>query len=383
MTLKTADNMIFFEAYKGMSYSCSPRAIYEYMVEHPDFQNFQFVWAFKKPKRFKSLTRRYSNTLVIKQYGKVYESALAMSKYWITNYRLMQHLNPKENQVYVQCWHGTPMKSLGFNQSFSKSPIHSLAERKKKYLHDAHRLTYLLSPSPYATRHFVSAWGLDSMGKTGAIIEEGYPRNDALFHFDETRLERVRKKLGIPLDDKRKIILYAPTWRDDQYQAGKGYVYNFMLDIEKMKQQLGEEYILLCRLHYLVSNKLNLKCYNGFAIDVSRHNDINELYVLSDLLVTDYSSVCFDYANLKKPMIFFMYDLESYRHEVRGLDMEIDDLPGEVVTDEDALIQTILRIDLNRQPDERYHRFRQTYNPLDDGKATERVVGIIFDHNSK
>jgi len=378
MPLQIGDKVVFFESYKGLSYSCSPRAIYEYMVENPDYKEFRFVWSFKNPRKFRYLQRLHSNTLVVKQYGKVYESALAVAKYWITNYRLLDHLVPSAEQIYVQCWHGTPMKRLGCDLELSKNPMNTALEIRKKYLHDAKRFTYILSPSPFATERFISAWRLNELGKSDAIIEEGYPRNDALFQRDEDELQRLRRRIGLKKNDHRKIILYAPTWRDNQHVAGVGYTYNYELDMENLRRQLGNEYVILCRLHYLVANKVKFGKFRGFAYDVSKTNDINGLYQLSDLLVTDYSSVCFDYANLKKPMIFYMYDLEQYRDEIRGFYIDLEELPGTIATSEDELIQAILGIGENGEIDQRYHAFLERFAPRDDGMAAQRVAELIF-----
>ena len=185
--------------------------------------------------------------------------------------------------------------------------------------------------------------------------------------------------IGLRAGDTRKIILYAHTWRDNQHIAGVGYTYNFELDMENLRNRLGEDYVLLCRLHYLVANQVNFRHYRGFAYDVSKYNDINDLYQLSDMLVTDYSSVCFDYANLKKPMIFFMYDLEQYRDEIRGFYIELDELPGEIVTSEEDLIRAIRTIEPAVKIDQRYRSFLKRFTPKDDGQAAQRVVRLIFD----
>jgi len=381
LPLETADKLIFFESFKGRSYACNPRAIFEYLVERPEFQDYCFIWSFRNPKRFKYLEKKYPNTLVIRQYGKIYETALAMAKYWITNYRLLDHIIPGKNQVYVQCWHGTPLKRLGCDLEVSQNPVHTISEIKRKYRHDAQRFTYLLSPSPFATEKFVSAWDLNSLGKEHAVIEQGYPRNDGLFHVDVEKMAKARQRIGLREDDGRKIILYAPTWRDNQHQTGVGYVYDLALDIGAMQAHLGEDYILLCRLHYLVANKINFDNYRGFAYDVSNFSDINTLYHLSDLLITDYSSVFFDYANLKKPMIFYMYDLEQYRDEIRGFYLDLRELPGKIVTREQDLVPTIVSVDHHNPINDRYEKFLDRFNPRDDGRAAQRVAQIIFDND--
>src|SRR5699024_7978433 len=117
---------------------------------------------------------------------------------------------------------------------------------------------------------------------------------------------------------EKKVILYAPTWRDNEYHSVGNYKFNLKLDLHQMRERLGHNYIILFRLHYLVSDKIELSGYEDFAVNVSDALDIQELYMISDILITDYSSVFFDYANLKRPIIFFTYDIEEYRNNLRG-----------------------------------------------------------------
>lgn len=370
--------LVFFECYKGRSYACSPRAIYEQMLRDPAYADYRFVWSFKNPRRFSYLQRRSRRTLVIRQYGRVYETALAMSGTWITNYRMLDHLIPRKNQDYVQCWHGTPLKRLGCDLEIQGNAMNSLREIHEKYRHDSRRFRWLISPSPFATEKFITAWDLAAQGKEDCIIEEGYPRNDRLFALTPDVLARTRRQLGIAPEDERKIVLYAPTWRDNQHKAGVGYVYDLPLDPEVFAEELGDQVILLCRFHYLVANAFNFRRHRDCIRNVSRFNDINLLYGVADLLVTDYSSVCFDYANLGKPMLFYMYDLPEYREEIRGFYMPPESMPGDIVLTQEDLIEKIRHLDYGREPDENYRKFQETYNPLDDGQAARRVAERIF-----
>ena len=204
-------------------------------------------------------------------------------------------------------------------------------------------------------------------------------RQKSLFPLGIWRLsaEDIVSELQLPRD--KKYILYAPTWRDNQHQAGIGYTYKTEVDFDKLKANLGDEYIILFRAHYLVANSFDFDKYKGFVYDVSKVNDINHLYVISDLLVTDYSSVFFDYANLKRPEIFYMYDLEAYGNEIRGFYIDLDELPGPIVQTEDELIKAIKNAETDRSYDEKYKAFNDKFNYLDDGKAAQRVTEAIIE----
>jgi CDP-glycerol glycerophosphotransferase len=144
-----------------------------------------------------------------------------------------------------------------------------------------------------------------------------------------------------------------------------------------MKQELGEEYVILLRLHYLVSENLDLSAYQGFAYDLSSYEDISHLYLISDLLITDYSSVFFDYANLQRPMLFYVYDIENYRDKLRGFYFDFEkSAPGLLVKTSDAVIDSIKTMKYENTND--INHFHERFCALEDGQASRRVVEKVF-----
>ena len=374
---KTDAKAICFKAFNGKSYSCSPKAIYEYMLTQEQFKDFKFIWVFKEPEKHRYLEKN-PNTTLVQDSTRAYLKAMAVSKYWIHNYRVSDHIYPKENQIYVQCWHGTPLKKLGYDITKGDNVLNSIEEIRFKYKVDAAKFKAILSPSRFASEKFISAWNLKAIGKENCVIEQGYPRNDKLFHADEADRQRVRKALGIEGVNK-KIIFYAPTWRDNQHDSTIGYTYKTEVDFDKLQEALGEEYIILFRAHYLVANSFDFEKYSGFVYDVSSYDDINDLYIVSDLLITDYSSVFFDYANLRRPMLFYMYDFDAYKNEMRDFYFDIDELPSPIVKDEDGLIEAIRGLDRYMLAyGEKYIAFHNKFNYLDDGHASARVVDAVM-----
>lgn len=367
------DRLVYFQTFSGRGYSDSPKAIYEYMLTAPEYKDFSFVWSFKEPEKYGNLLNN-GRTQIVKFRSKADNKALRKAKYWISNYRMLDHQHPRKGQVYVQCWHGTPLKRLGYDIEASDNAMNSTREIRHKYRTDAKKFRWLLSPSPFATEKFATAWNLDATGQRGKILEKGYPRNDRLINAAPQERENIRKALGI--EDKR-VILYAPTWRDNQHTSGQGYTYKTEVDFDRLKTELGDEYVILFRAHYLVANSFDFARYDGFVRDVSSYGDINDLYIASDMLVTDYSSVFFDYSNLCRPIIFYMYDLEHYANEMRGFYLSLDDLPGPVVKDEGSLIEEIRNAG-RWEPDEKYRAFRMRFNPYEDGNASKRVLEAVI-----
>jgi len=373
---KTNNKMILFSSFNGKSYADSPKAIYKYMKDDERFKDYIFIWAAQDPDKYEAL-KNEKNTILVKQGSKKYEEYFSTAKYWFCNHRVLDHIKPKKDQIYVQCWHGTPLKKLGYDLTNGNNALNTTNEMKFKYKSDAKKFKYMLSPSKFATEKFISAFNLKDLNKEDCIIEEGYPRNDFLFNYTDEDLENIKEKLGIDNINK-KIILYAPTWRDDQHKSGIGYTYEQKLDFDKLKEKIGNEYIILFRAHYFVANKFNFEKYKGFVYDVSGYDDINELYIISDILITDYSSVFFDYANLKRPIIYYMYDFDEYKNDLRGFYIDIDDLPGKIVMKEDDLVDQVLNIEKEFKYDDKYKRFNEKYNYLDDGNASKRVVNKII-----
>ena len=366
---KTNNNLIIFESYMGRQYSCSPKAIYEQMLKNPKFDDFIYVWALRDPSEYYDLSLN-KNTKIIKFGSKEYYKTYSKAKYWVSNSRINEAILKRKDQVYIQCWHGTPLKRLGYDIKYENgNSMNSSKDIKKKYSQDSKRYTYMISPSKFCTDRFVSAFNL----KDKSIIKElGYPRNDELFKYKQKDVIKIKKRLNIA--SNKKVILYAPTWRDNQHKSGVGYTYKLGIDFDKLKS-LSDEYVILFRTHYFVANYINLEKYKDFIINVSDYNDINDLYIVSDMLITDYSSVFFDYANLKRPIIYYMYDYDEYKNNLRDFYIKTSELPGPIVKNEDDLVSNIKSIDeVNKKYSEKYRKFNCKYNYLDDCNSSERVI---------
>lgn len=374
--IKIDEKTIMFCVFNGKSYTCSPKAIYEHIIKSEKYKEYSLIWAFKDAERYRYLEEN-DNTKVVRINSKEYKKYLAKAKYWIFNYKIPDYLYPKKEQIFVQCWHGTPLKRLGCDLEHFDNVLNTMEGMKKRYKIEASKFSYFISPSKFASEKFISAWNLKEIGKENIIIEEGYPRNDFLFNYTEQDVEKIKKELGIE-NETRKIILYAPTYRSNQHETGVGYTYKEEIDFAKFQEKFGDKYIILFRPHYFIANAFDFEKYKGFVYNVSGIDDINELYIISDILITDYSSIFFDYANLKRPMVFYMYDLEHYRDKSNGFYIDLSELPGPIVETQEELEKVIGNLEKNFTYDEHYKKFNEKYNYLDDGNASERVVKKII-----
>lgn len=372
LPLPVEDKLVIFEAFLGRSYACSPKAIYEAMVRDPKYDDYQFIWVFRNVKKKKKLLDK-ERTTVVKYKSYKAMQAFGRAKYWVTNWRLSETYIKKDSQICIQTWHGTPLKKIGIDLNIEGNPKASQKTAHKRYLNDAKKYDYFVSPSAFCTQVFRSAFGLDLLGKEGILIETGYPRNDFLCRYTPEDVVRIRKGLGIP--EGRKVLLYAPTWRDNQHELGVGNTFDMTAHFTRFLEEISQEYTVLLRLHYLVASKLDVSKYEGRVLDCSKRDDINELYVVSDLLITDYSSVFFDYANLKRPILFYMFDLQEYESSVRDFYFDLKELPGPIIQQEEELIQAVRHVeDYTADYQERYQQFNAKYTAWDDGEAARRVI---------
>lgn len=379
---KVNPNLIIFESYMGRSYDCSPKAIYEEMLKDTYFEKYKFIWVFKENYE-NNLAKNYikdKRTKVVIYRSKEYYKAYAQAKYWVTNSRLPREIQKKDNQIYLQCWHGTPLKKLGHDIiEHTQNAMNTKKEINKRYDLESSKFDYFISPSKFATEKFKTAFNIQ---KEKIIIEKGYPRNDFLKNYKEEDIINFKKKFNIPLD--KKVILYCPTFRDNQHESGVGYTYNINIDFEYLKEKLGNDYVILYRPHYLVANKIDIKKYEGFVLyDQAFIGNTNELYISSDILITDYSSALFDFANLNKPIIFYMYDLDFYKNDLRGFYLSLDELPGKIVTKEKEIVTIINNLEkYNNDYENIYKKLKEKFLYLDDGNASKRVINIVFKKGS-
>ncbi|GAB5053870.1 hypothetical protein PESHB5_03690 [Pediococcus parvulus] len=309
-----------FESYWGASFDDNPRAIYEYWYKaHKDYK---FIWPVQDMS-----TEIGGPGIAIKQYSLQYWYYMATSKYFVQNTNFADQYAKRKGQIEVETLHGTFMKKMGFEEpSMKKSSVSA----QRGYVKRNSRWDYLISPSNYMNRKVGPAFDYQKR-----ILDVGFPRNDILFNQNTPEfIEKLKEQLNLPKN--KKIILYAPTYR----QEG---VVDFKLDVARLQSELSDDYILLVRLHHLVANAIDLHQFSGFAYDVSAYDNVEELYLLADILITDYSSVMFDYGYLKRPMIFFAYDLNWYKESShRGVYLDYENtVPGPIVKTTDAIVDWV------------------------------------------
>lgn len=347
---------VVFESYWGKSYSCNPRALYEYINDnHPEYD---CIWCFQdESTKINGKGKRVRiNTLKYYYY-------LATSKYFVNNVNFPAHYKKRKNTIEIQTMHGTPLKTLGLDvvDDFKKPGS------KEQFLQKCRRWDYLLSPSKYVTEIVKSCYDYKN-----EIIEKGTPRNDYLFKNNTSEIiNSLKEKMNIPVS--KKVILYAPTWRvKDSFEI--------KLNLEEMKRKFSDEYVLILRLHHYAVSTLNGNIFNEFVLNGSDYEDIQQLYLVSDILITDYSSVMFDYAILKKPMLFFTYDYSLYANNLRGFYIDFEkEAPTPLLYTSEEVINAIENIDeVMNSSYEKVVKFREKYCQFETGNACENIFNTVF-----
>ena len=365
---------IIFESFMGRSYSDSPKAIYLHLLRDKRFAGYKFIWALRESRLDDvSIYPELQQAEIVHTGTPEYYQAYARAGIWISNSRLPAYLQPRDTQQYIQTWHGTALKRLGYDIKYDGgNAMYTQADLRFKNDQDACRYYAMISPSPFMDKVYRSAFNLPHINPDCQIWETGYPRNDRLAKHTQADIDRLKQKYDIPAD--KHVILYTPTWRDNQHKSGQGYTFQNELDFDRLLEKLGDDYIILFRAHYFIVNQFDFAKYGDAIRNVSDVEDINDLYLISDQLVTDYSSTFFDYAILRRPIIFFMFDLANYRDNLHGFYLPLADLPGTITETTDQLAETILN---PPAVNKHYRQFVQTYCPHDDGLATSRVVNKI------
>lgn len=318
--VRTDNRLVLFSSFGGRQYNDSPKVLFEHMVNDDRFDGFTFVWAFEEPNAFDVPKAKKVKIDTFK-----YFMTALKAKYWITSVNIERGLRfKKKNTVYLNTWHGTGPKVSGNGVS-----------KRKDY--DFSYVDILCCDGEYLKNIFIR----DYNALEENVFFSGRPREDELYSLSSENIEEWRRTLKIPED--KKIILYAPTWRDSE-DFGKTYPLDLPTGIIKMKEALADEYVLLLRTH-IFTDKINGVEFDEFLRNVSDYPEVNHLYAIADILISDYSSAFFDYAILEKPMICFAYDYDEYVAH-RGLYFDLAaEFPGGILRTWDSVVEKVRKMD--------------------------------------
>ncbi|HET6818444.1 MAG TPA: bifunctional glycosyltransferase family 2 protein/CDP-glycerol:glycerophosphate glycerophosphotransferase [Mycobacteriales bacterium] len=348
-----------FESQLGRVYADNPKYVYRALRSAGD--NRRVVWSYTE-----STSGWPQDAVLVKRASWRYFYELARAELWVDNQGFPPGAPKRRGTKYLQTWHGSPYKAMGFDQpQLQFGP----ADKRAEFAAGVGRWTHFCVQSPFADDTFRRAFR-----HSAKSLPSGYPRNDPLLRYDAAAVKDLRAQLELP--DDRQIVLYAPTFRDsDRVTRTRS---GLRLNLARLSELVGDRCYLLVRAHYLDRGSVPTR-YSSFARDVSDYPDTTELLLLADGLITDYSSVMFDYALLRRPMLFYAYDLELY-NQTRGSYFDLEtEAPGPVVKTEDGVAEWLSDF---RTPHlayaERLERFVDKFCTYETGHASEDVVREFF-----
>lgn len=321
--IRTDEKLILFNAH-GRKYNDSPRTIFEYMTSHKEYSSFKYVWALDHPEKFD-----IPGAKKIKMDTLSYFITAIKSKYWVSCVNIERGLNFKKKQtVYLNTWHGIPIKHIG-NAASGRNDF------------DFSTVDIFCYSGGYEKEIYLEDFNV----KKESLLLSGLPRNEELLIVNKNKVEELKKKLDLSLS--KKVILYAPTWRDS-IDNGKNYTLNPPINFKLWREVLGSEYILLLRTHSYTNNIIGVE-FDDFVRNFSDYSDINDLLIVSDILISDYSATIFDFSLLERPIYSYAYDYKEYK-ESRGFYFDISkELPNGIIQHEDELLKKIKYINFQEE----------------------------------
>lgn len=362
--LKVEDDIIIFESMLGRNYSCNPKAIYEEMLRQGLDQKYRLYWVVTNmdmeiPGRVTKVKRNSFKHL----------NLLCRAKVWVFNTRQPNYVIKNPDTIYIMTWHGTPLKKLALDMDdVQMAGNKGIENYKANFWSNSRRWNYLIAQNLFSSKIFKHCFDFHKN-----MLNIGYPRNDTLINNNnQAYIDSVKEKYGIPKD--KKVVLYAPTWRDNQAMGKGKYIFNPNINFDTLKRMLHKDYVFIVKYHYLIASKIDWTRFHGFIYDINA--DIQDLYLISDFLMTDYSSVMFDYSALNRPMIFYTYDLDEY-YGNRGFYFDFkEEAPGPFIYNTEELID-YLKHPNTEAYQSKLEAWHKKYNSWDDGKASGKVVEII------
>lgn len=357
---KGVENKAVFESFSGQTYSDNPKAISEKL--HELCPEIEIVWLFTNPDSKRTIVPDYVRVEkrctknMIKEYG--------TAKFWVNNFCMQEFVYKGKKQTYIQTWHGDrPFKKVIYESeklNFKKGEV-----RESK-------ICDLCVAGSDMGEHVYRAAFLYN----GEIMKYGSPRADILVNGDAKKREKIKEELGIPQD--AKTIMYAPTFRDNKGFYAKQKVdvldYDRLLDFLKINNQ--QEWYCLLRVHPSMKIKEVGENKNLHVINVSTYEDMTDLLLISDILLTDYSSSAGDFILQDKLLILFQYDLELYEQEDRELHFKMKDSPFFSVKTQEEMESLFSQMTYDKIR-ENCEAIRQFYGTVETGESTKKVCEYI------
>lgn len=369
-------NVVLYEVRDGQSITDSPLSIFRYLAAHEEYHDLKHVWVVTDNSQ-ENLKRMIANIPVALQNKIIwvrrntieYAKWLLRAKYLITNSTFQSFWHKKPDQIYINTWHGTPLKFMGYDIPGSKTSLKNV--QRNLLMAD-----YIISPNEHTSHVFLDRYKLNGLYQ-GEVLEGGYPRIDLTYADEHTQTIAYLKQHQVVIDEKKPVVMYTPTWKGTSISNPSGSINQIYEEI-KVLQRLNPDKNILVKVHPyaygLASRHQALRQYL-----VPDEMDANLILSITDILITDYSSIFFDFMVTDKPIIFYAWDHELYS-SYRGMYFDDEELPGPILDDIETVGLGLQDVDqIQRDYALKYQSLKKRVVSYEDGHVTERMVKTIFD----
>lgn len=374
-TLAIDKHKILFESREGNAFVGNPYGFFKYIQADHRFADYEFYWVYRADVDLNEIKKNIDDldrVHFVLRNSLEYMKLIATCGYYFNNTTTQNFYSKRDGQVFVSTWHGTPLKSLAYDSPFNENNPFPIRNGMRNFLMSS----YLIGPNEHTSKILLDAYKVDGL-YDGAVLESGYPRNDLTFTTPKEVIINKLDQAELSFDEAKPTILYTPTWRGNDIFNAEVDIEQMATEVQLLRQHISSRYNLLVKVHPVAYKKV----YEGNRFNdilVPNYLDANEIMSITDVLITDYSSIFFDFMMTDRPIIFYAWDDDVYSKN-RNMYLSMDTLPGPVAS---TIFEVMDLIDHLDEETANYHdkyvAMKQKMSLYDDGHSAERYVNAIF-----
>lgn len=368
---------IMYESRDGQSLTDSPLAIFKYLLENDQEKKYTHIWSYVDSVELKQIIKLYqaeSNVIFVQRNSQNYLKWLAKAEYVINNATLQPFYMKKTGQTYINTWHGTPLKTMGYDMPGNPSGA-------KNVVRNFFQSSFLISPNQHTSKMYLDSYRLRGLYK-GEVLEGGYPRIDSTLKPDKQGTFKLLGQFQKAIDQTKEILLYTPTWKGLDLTSARNDMAQVTAEMAYLRKIHGDKYNILVKVHpFIYKEAVKEVALKPYLIpDVI---DTNELLGIVDVLITDYSSIFFDFLVTNKPILFYCWDADLYAEE-RGKYFNDEELPGPISYTVEELATALGDLPrIAKDYADNYQRCQEVFTPYEDGNVTKKYVDYIFEKKAQ
>lgn len=369
---RVQSHTVLYESFYGRGMLCNPLALFNALLNDPKYKHFKHIWVLDDLSQHRELIqkyKKYKNVRFVQYETQAYLKALCTAKYLVNNSTFLSYFVKKPEQVYINTWHGIPLKHMGYDQPHDRVNV---ANTVRNFL----QTDYLISANSLMDDMYLKAYKLDGLFE-GKVLQSGYPRLDTTLHCNREEVLQELRSHGVRVDDSKKIVLYAPTWKGRDFYNPDCDIDDYIALKKKIEQKVGSEYQVLIKVHQIIYKYIKDEI-DQYDYIVPATVDANRVLSVADVLISDYSSIFFDFLVTGRPVLFYIPNINSYKKN-RGLNLTLDELPGPYTDCLDEIVKWLGDVQAAcAESEEKYRKMRAWCCPEDAGEISPKIVQTVF-----